>query len=169
MALGGFGMPVAGGWPIDQMGWSTARRWRPKQGSLLQRLWHGTVSQLGEQPSQSRPSANWRVETGFAPLLLSRQARFFDLVVLGRSDRVVDLPHTDTIEETSNLFRAANSDLLERSLPRRHSDHHCSRMERLATGRQGRRSASLQLLTTARTVRIIVTIGTEHEESTTRL
>jgi nucleotide-binding universal stress UspA family protein len=31
---------------------------------------------------------------------LARRARFFDLVVLGRSDRVVDLPHSDAVEQT---------------------------------------------------------------------
>lgn len=46
------------------------------------------------------PSACWREATGYAPSLVSRRARFFDLVVLGRSERVVDAPSTHTIEET---------------------------------------------------------------------
>lgn len=46
------------------------------------------------------PSAAWREEKGYAPILIARRARFFDLVVLGRSDRVVGEPYTDTIEET---------------------------------------------------------------------
>ena len=45
-------------------------------------------------------SAFWREETGDAAAFLSHHARFFDLVILGRSGRVIDEPHTDTIEET---------------------------------------------------------------------
>jgi nucleotide-binding universal stress UspA family protein len=43
-------------------------------------------------------SADWREETGYAPELITRRARAFDLVVLGRSDRVVDRPHSDAVE-----------------------------------------------------------------------
>ena len=45
-------------------------------------------------------TAAWREETGFAGELIPRRARLFDLVVLGRSDRVVDKPHTDVLEDT---------------------------------------------------------------------
>jgi nucleotide-binding universal stress UspA family protein len=45
-------------------------------------------------------SAAWREETGFAGDLIPRRARLFGLVVLGRSDRVVDKPHTDVLEDT---------------------------------------------------------------------
>ncbi len=45
-------------------------------------------------------SATWREETGFAGELIPRRARLFDLVVLGRSDRVVDEPHSDVLEDT---------------------------------------------------------------------
>jgi len=53
-------------------------------------------------PPAAPPAAGacWREETGDAPALLSRQARFFDLIVLGRSDRVIDEPHSDAIEQT---------------------------------------------------------------------
>jgi nucleotide-binding universal stress UspA family protein len=43
-------------------------------------------------------SVDWREETGYAPDLIAQRARVFDVVVLGRSDRVVDEPHTDAIE-----------------------------------------------------------------------
>lgn len=162
--VGGFGMPVASGW-IDQMmvdGEAMAAKTRIAFTEAVAR--YGLP--LGEQPSQSRPSANWRVETGFAPLLLPRQARFFDLVVLGRSDRVVDLPHTDTIEET--LIHSGRPVLLAPAeLP-------ATIATTIAVGWNGSPqavrvvAASLQLLATARTV-IIVTIGTKHEESATRL
>jgi nucleotide-binding universal stress UspA family protein len=46
------------------------------------------------------PTAAWREETGFAGDLIPRRARLFSLVVLGRSDRVVDKPHTDVLEDT---------------------------------------------------------------------
>jgi nucleotide-binding universal stress UspA family protein len=45
-------------------------------------------------------SAAWREEPGFASAVVARRARFFDLVVLGRSGRVVDAPYSDTIERT---------------------------------------------------------------------
>jgi nucleotide-binding universal stress UspA family protein len=45
-------------------------------------------------------TATWREETGFAGELIPRRARLFDLVILGRSDRVVDEPHSDVLEDT---------------------------------------------------------------------
>jgi nucleotide-binding universal stress UspA family protein len=57
---------------------------------------HGSTPQLATR----RPLASWREETGTAAALVARHARFFDLVVLGRSDRVVHEPHSNTIEET---------------------------------------------------------------------
>jgi len=46
------------------------------------------------------PSAAWREATGFAGDLVPRQGQLCDLVVLGRSDRVVDQPHSDVLEDT---------------------------------------------------------------------
>jgi nucleotide-binding universal stress UspA family protein len=56
---------------------------------------------LGEKPHavEHRASACWRQETGYAPTLVANRARFFDLAVLGRSERVIAQPYTDTIEE----------------------------------------------------------------------
>ena len=51
-------------------------------------------------PEKIAASAGWRMEVGYGPTLVSRRARFFDLIVLGRSDRVVDQPHTDVVEQT---------------------------------------------------------------------
>jgi nucleotide-binding universal stress UspA family protein len=45
-------------------------------------------------------SATWHEEVGYVPDLVARHARFFDLVVLGRSERVIWHPHSDTIEQT---------------------------------------------------------------------
>jgi nucleotide-binding universal stress UspA family protein len=44
------------------------------------------------------PSAGWREETGDPPKLVAERARFFDLIVLGRSARVVHEPSSNTIE-----------------------------------------------------------------------
>lgn len=54
----------------------------------------------GAPPGKPVASATWREEEGDGPSLLARRARFFDLVVLGRSDRVVDQPHSDAVEQT---------------------------------------------------------------------
>jgi nucleotide-binding universal stress UspA family protein len=45
-------------------------------------------------------SAAWREETGPASDIVARRGRLFDLVVLGRSDRVVDQPYSNTVEDT---------------------------------------------------------------------
>jgi len=37
---------------------------------------------------------------GYGPTLVARRARFFDLAVLGRSERVAHNPHTDAVEQT---------------------------------------------------------------------
>jgi len=46
-----------------------------------------------------RASACWRKEIGYSPTAIASRARLFDLLVLGRSGRVVDRPYTDAIEE----------------------------------------------------------------------
>lgn len=51
-------------------------------------------------PRLPGPSAWWRETEGNPAHLVAQQARFVDLVVLGRSDRVIHEPHSDTIEET---------------------------------------------------------------------
>ena len=52
----------------------------------------------------------WRTEIGYAPDLIARRARLFDLAVLGRSERVVDQPHTDVLEQT--LLHSAQAILI---------------------------------------------------------
>ncbi len=49
------------------------------------------------EPGQQ--GARWHEETGEASACLAQRGRFFDLVVLGRSERVVEQPHTDAIEQ----------------------------------------------------------------------
>jgi len=61
---------------------------------------YGRARHNQPQLAAGRPSASWREETGGAADLVAQRGRFFDLIVLGRSDRVVAEPHSDTIEET---------------------------------------------------------------------
>jgi nucleotide-binding universal stress UspA family protein len=46
------------------------------------------------------PSFGWHVAKGPAPDLVAREAILYDLVVLGRSDRVLDEPSSHAIEQT---------------------------------------------------------------------
>ncbi len=73
------------------------------------RIPHNVVPQL----AACRPSASWHQETGSAPVLVARRSRFFDLVVVGRSERVINEPHSDTIEET--VLNSGRPVLLARS------------------------------------------------------
>ncbi|MGA3306759.1 MAG: hypothetical protein ABSC26_12255, partial [Stellaceae bacterium] len=99
MAAGdGFGMPIAGQF-IDKFNadvTAAARKTKTAFEAALQR--HGIVPAAA--PPKSGASGAWREETGYAPTALARRARFFDLAVLGRSDRVADEPHSDAIEQT---------------------------------------------------------------------
>jgi nucleotide-binding universal stress UspA family protein len=56
---------------------------------------------MGEAPHavEHRASGSWRQESGYAPVLVANHARFFDLTVLGRSERAIGQPYTDTIEQ----------------------------------------------------------------------
>jgi nucleotide-binding universal stress UspA family protein len=76
---------------------------------------HGIARGTRPQLAPSRPSACWREESGNAANLVARRGRFFDLIVLGRSDRVVQEPHSDSIEET--LVRSGRPVLLAPSEP----------------------------------------------------
>jgi nucleotide-binding universal stress UspA family protein len=99
----GFGMPIAGSL-IDSI-LEEAKAGAAKAKALFETvaaryaLPHRGVAQLAE-PRELGPSVAWREETGHAPDLVAQRARFFDLAVLGRSDRVVREPHSTTIEET---------------------------------------------------------------------
>ena len=69
--------------------------------SLFAKILERRKISLGEGPHavEHRASAFWRQETGHAPTLVANRARFFDLAVLGRSERAIGQPYTDTIEE----------------------------------------------------------------------
>ena len=98
MAAGaGFGMPMPGDW-IDRI--ST------EADTAAATVKRGFLAAAGRQGLSVRDAAgagasvSWREATGYGPRCVADRARFFDLVVLGRSERVVDRPYTDTVEET---------------------------------------------------------------------
>jgi hypothetical protein len=62
-------------------------------------LAHHALTERARPAAPDGASASWREEVGFASAVVARRARFFDLVVLGRSGRVIDVPYSDTIEQ----------------------------------------------------------------------
>ena len=97
-AGGGLAMPVDGAW-IDQiMRGADDLATRTKEDFLRTCGRYGLAQ--ADKPPQIGASAAWLEEVGRAPALVGARSRFFDLVVLGRSDRVVDLPASDAIERT---------------------------------------------------------------------
>ncbi|SRR5579875_108243 len=111
---------------------------------------------VGKAGARNAPSAAWREETGYAPTAIAERARFFDLVVLGRSERVVDQAHTDAVEQT--LMRSGRPVLLAPAKPP------ASLGEAIAFGWDGSASAvhalagTLTLLAGARRV-VVITVG----------
>lgn len=148
----GAAMPLSGEWFDRLMDDAEALAAKIKAGFEAAAQRHG----LG-------PAAVWRTEAGYAPILVARRARFFDLVVLGRSDRVVEHPHTDTIEET--LIRSGRPVLLA---PAKAPD---KIGETVALGWNGSPQAvhavaqSLTLLERAASV-IVITVGEQEGEDT---
>lgn len=117
-------------------------------------------------PEKISASAAWREEVGYAPTLVARRARFFDLVVLGRSERVVDQPHTDVVEQT--LINSGRPVLVAPAQPAADIGDH------VAIGWNGSAeairalTASLPFLASARGISII-TIGDRHQGSAVAL
>ena len=111
---------------------------------------------VGAAPNRNAPSASWRQETGYAPTAVADRGRFFDLVVLGRSERVVDQLHTDAVEQT--LTRSGRPVLLAPAKPP------VSVGETIAVGWDGSVSAvhglagALTMLLCARRV-VVITVG----------
>jgi nucleotide-binding universal stress UspA family protein len=107
-SAGDVGMPTDGAW-IDQMAEDADRLAATTKASLLARAGQHGLTEAAEPP-HAGATVGWRDVAGRAPELIAARARFFDLVVLGRSDRVIDLPSTDVIEET--LLRSGRPILL---------------------------------------------------------
>ena len=116
--------------------------------------------QGGAASGPREASADWFTEIGSAPDLIARRARAFDLVVLGRSDRVADQPHSGSIEAA--VLESGRPVLLAPG------DWDGAPARRIAIGWNDSveavhaLAASLPLLREASVVRI-VTIGTEDE------
>jgi nucleotide-binding universal stress UspA family protein len=126
---------------------------------------------ISTAPSQTLPekigaSAAWREETGYGPTLVARRARFFDLTVLGRSERVIDQPHTDVVEQT--LINSGRAILLAPATPPAEIG------DAIAIGWNGSAeairavAAALPFAAAARTVSLI-TVGDQHQESAAAL
>jgi nucleotide-binding universal stress UspA family protein len=97
-SYGAFGMVLDGAW-IDEMeteAQAAADRTKRKVLEIIERRGIATLS----TPPKSTASAAWRVDIGHPSVLIPRRARFFDLTVLGHSDRVVKEAYTDVIEQT---------------------------------------------------------------------
>jgi nucleotide-binding universal stress UspA family protein len=113
-------------------------------------------------PGPIGASAAWREETGYGPALVAQRARFFDLAVLGRSERVIDQIHSDAVEET--LTRSGRPVLLAPAVT---PD---SVGERVLLGWNGSveavraMTAGLPFLAVARET-LVVSIGDLHHES----
>src|SRR5579884_3879767 len=76
---------------------------------------HGIVHAGWPRLAVRGASAAWQQQSGEAGPLVAARARFFDLAVLGRSDRVDREPYSDTIEET--LLRSGRPLLLAPAQP----------------------------------------------------
>ena len=109
-------------------------------------------------------TADWHEEVGYGPVLVSKRARFFDLTVLGRSDRVVRRPHTDTIEET--LLHSGRPVLLAPVEPPATLAEKVIIGWNASVGAVHAVAASLPLLATAKEV-LVVTIGEVEEGAVT--
>jgi nucleotide-binding universal stress UspA family protein len=150
----GVGLPLAGEWmdKIDADSAELAGKTKAAFDAAVAR--HDLA--LTPAPSKGAASAAWREDTGYAPLLVSQRARFFDLLVLGRSDRVVERPHTDTVEEA--LLHSGRPILLAPAQPPAVVG------EKIAVGWNGSTEAvkalavSLPLLAAAKAVSVI-TVG----------
>ncbi len=159
LAADGYGMPIAGDW-IDRLIEDTdqlAEKTKASFAAAVAR--HGlTMTTTPRTPA----SASWRVEIGYPPILIASRARFFDLVVLGRSERVVERPHSDTIEET--LVHSGRPVLLAPAKPS------AAIGNTIALGWNGSpeavhvMTASLPLLEKAQSV-VVITVAAETEEN----
>ena len=97
-SAGDFGLALDGGW-LDQLETEAQAAADRTKGKVLEIIKRRGIPML-DAPSKSPASAAWRVDKGYANVLIPRRARFFDLTVLGRSDRVVKEAYTDVIEQT---------------------------------------------------------------------
>ena len=105
-------------------------------------------------------SFNWRVATGSAPELVAREAILHDLIVLGRSDRVLDEPTSYAIEAT--LTKSGRPVLLTPSAAPEEIGQHAAIGWNGSPQAARAVSASLPLLQRAEKVTVII-VGREWE------
>ena len=86
-------------WAADMSETLAARREQASAAFAAAASCHGLPIADSIEASES-PVAVWQEKRGDAPEIVASVARYFDLVVLGRSDRVIHAPHTDAIEQT---------------------------------------------------------------------
>lgn len=161
-SIDGVGMPLPTEW-IDEMtadAIATAAKSKELFKAGLTR--HGLAA---KEPAAKAPSAAaWREEIGSASDLLARRARFFDLAVLGRSERVAGSSYTDAIEQV--LIQSGRPVLLAPATAPK------ALGETIAMGWNGSTeavralSATLPLLSTARKVTVI-TVDARAEQDVT--
>lgn len=86
-------------WATDMSETLAVRREQASAAFAAAASCHGLLIADSIEASEA-PVAVWQEKTGDAPEIIASSARFFDLAVLGRSDRVIHAPHSDTIEQT---------------------------------------------------------------------
>ncbi len=104
-AADGIGMPLADNiiQRAEQEGLDAAARARKLFDSTVTRhavFRRDTPPPLGSDPGLlNQASACWREEMGYGAISLAARGRLFDLIILGRSGRVVDEPSSAAVEE----------------------------------------------------------------------
>jgi nucleotide-binding universal stress UspA family protein len=163
MAAGaGFGMPLPAEW-IDQVNADAAATAAKTREAFMACAARHQIPVLADGAGpQPGCSVRWREDVGYAADVVSRRARFFDLTILGRSERVVDLPSTDSIEQA--LIHSGRPVLIAPAqMPQ-------SVGERIAIGWNGAPEAvrvvvaALPLLARAKAV-FIIQVGDKHQTS----
>jgi nucleotide-binding universal stress UspA family protein len=162
---GGIGMPISGDFFERLQADADAEAAEAKeafQSAISRNGVARAAGPSGEAGAESTASAAWREETGIGPELLARRARFFDLAILGRSDRIDRQPHSDA-EEKTILFSGRPVRLASVEAP---ADIGGS----IVIGWNGSpevvraMAAALPFLATARSI-LLVTIGGKHQGS----
>jgi nucleotide-binding universal stress UspA family protein len=160
----GFGMPMSGEL-IDRITEDAAALAAKTKAAFEAALARHAIASAAA-PGKAGASGGWREESGYGPYLVAQRARFFDLVLLGRSERVVDQPHSDAVEQT--LLQSGRPVLLAPAKPPQ------ALGDSIAFGWNGEAAAvraltgSLPLLAAARTVNVIV-VGEKHRTSAAAL
>jgi nucleotide-binding universal stress UspA family protein len=114
--VGGLGVPMHGPW-IDRTLEDADKLAGKIRAAFFQATNRHGLTKADQQQAgiAEGASVEWRAETGSGAALIAARARFFDLIVLGRSDRVIDQPASDVIEDT--LLQSGRPVLLAPATP----------------------------------------------------